>query len=55
MDEAGPLYERSLAIREKVQGPDHPDVAKSLHNWALLLHDQVRAVMHYWAVSCGAL
>ncbi|CAN0390435.1 unnamed protein product, partial [Laminaria digitata] len=27
-EEAGPLYERSLAIREKALGPDHPDVAQ---------------------------
>ena len=49
------MFERSLAIWEKVLGPDHPDVAKSLNNSALLLHDQVRAVMHFWDVSCGAL
>ena len=27
--EAEPLYKRSLAIREKALGPDHPDVAHS--------------------------
>ncbi|CAB1106731.1 unnamed protein product [Ectocarpus sp. CCAP 1310/34] len=43
-DEAGKLYERSLAIREKALGPDHPDVAQSLNNWALLLESQVRAI-----------
>ena len=37
LDEAEPLYQRSLAIREKTWGPDHPDVAKSLNNIALLL------------------
>src|SRR5207248_6642169 len=26
-DEAEPLYQRALAIREKVLGPDHPDTA----------------------------
>eukprot|EP00752_Nemacystus_decipiens_P017370 g15565.t2 len=36
-DDAKPLYERSLAIREKVLGPDHPDVASSLNNLAGLL------------------
>jgi len=34
--EAGPLYERALAINEKALGPDHPDVAKSLFNLAAL-------------------
>ena len=29
---AEPLYNRSLAIREKVLGPQHPDVATSLNN-----------------------
>ena len=42
-DEAGPLYERSQAIREKVLDPGHPDVATSLHNRAGLLKAQVRA------------
>ncbi len=30
--EAEPLHKRSLAIREKALGPDHPDVAQSLNN-----------------------
>ena len=29
---AHPLYERALAIREQVLGPDHPDTAASLNN-----------------------
>jgi tetratricopeptide (TPR) repeat protein len=32
-----PLYERALAIREKVLGPEHPDTATILNNLALLL------------------
>ena len=43
-DEAGRLYERSLAIREKALGPDHPAVATTLNNRAGLLEAQVRAV-----------
>ena len=35
-DEAIPLAERSLAIREKAFGPEHPNVAKSLNTLALL-------------------
>ncbi len=35
--EAGPLYQRSLAIRERALGPEHPDVATSLENYATLL------------------
>ena len=35
-----PLFERALAIREKVQGPEHPDTAESLNNLAVLLRDQ---------------
>ena len=31
------LYERALKIREKALGPDHPDVATSLNNLALLV------------------
>jgi CHAT domain-containing protein/Tfp pilus assembly protein PilF len=35
-DEARPLGERALAIREKALGPDHPAVADSLNNLAEL-------------------
>jgi tetratricopeptide (TPR) repeat protein len=38
--QARPLYERALAINEKVLGPDHADTALSLNNLALLLQDQ---------------
>jgi hypothetical protein len=34
--QAEPLYKRSLAIKEKALGPDHPDVATSLENLANL-------------------
>ena len=39
-DESEPLYKRSLAIREKVLGAEHPDVATSLNNLAGLYHNQ---------------
>ncbi|CAN0308647.1 unnamed protein product, partial [Ectocarpus fasciculatus] len=42
-EEAGLLYKRSLAIDENVHGPDHPDVATGLNNWAGLLKILVRA------------
>ena len=38
--EARPLFERALAIREKLLGPEHPDTATSLNNLANLLLDQ---------------
>ncbi len=41
--EAEPLYKRSLAIREKALGPEHPDVAQSLENYAALLRQTARA------------
>ena len=41
-DEAEPLYQRALAIREKSLGSDHPDVATSLNNLAVLYSDQGR-------------
>lgn len=49
-EEAGPLYERSLAIREKALGPDHPAVATALNNRALLLNSQVRATRFFQEV-----
>jgi hypothetical protein len=36
------LYQRSLAIREKALGPDHPDTALSLNNLAELYRNQGR-------------
>ncbi len=35
--EAEPLYRRSLEIREKALGPEHPNVATSLNIYAALL------------------
>ena len=32
--QAEPLFQRALAIREKVLGPEHPDTAHSLNNLA---------------------
>jgi tetratricopeptide (TPR) repeat protein len=40
--EAEPLFKRSLAIRERVLGPNHPDVATALNNLAALYHAQGR-------------
>ena len=40
--EAEPLYKRSLAIHENVLGPNHPEVAMSLNNLALLYTHQGR-------------
>jgi Tetratricopeptide repeat len=37
---AAAASERALAICEKVLGPEHPDMAQSLNNLALLLQDQ---------------
>ncbi len=37
-DEAVPLLEESLRIRRASLGPDHPDVAESLHGLAAALH-----------------
>ena len=34
--EAIPIFEEALAIDEKALGPDHPDVAKSLNNLAMV-------------------
>ncbi len=39
---AEPLYQRAPAIREKALGPEHPDVAQSLENYAALLRQTAR-------------
>ena len=54
LDEACLLSERSLAILEKVLGPDHPDLATALSSVAALWQAQVRAVMIFQDISCGA-
>jgi tetratricopeptide (TPR) repeat protein len=40
--EAELLFLRSLVIKEKVQGPEHPSTSVTLHNLALLYQDQGR-------------
>lgn len=40
--EAEAIFERLLTIQESTLGPDHPDVATSLHDMAGLLELQVR-------------
>ena len=37
---AEPLYQQSLAIHRKSLGPDHPGVATSLNNLAMLYYSQ---------------
>jgi tetratricopeptide (TPR) repeat protein len=39
-ESAKPLFERALAIREKILGKEHPDVANSLNNLAGLYRSQ---------------
>ncbi len=43
-DEAEPLFKRSLAIRKKALGPDHPEVATILENYAAMLREAGRTV-----------
>jgi tetratricopeptide (TPR) repeat protein len=38
--EAEPLYQQALALRQKLLGDDHPDVATSLNNLAGLYKSQ---------------
>ncbi len=40
--EAEPLYQRSLTIMEKALGPEHPNVATTLENYAELLRTMNR-------------
>ncbi len=35
--ETAPLYKRAIALREKAFGPDHPQLAKTLANYAAVL------------------
>jgi hypothetical protein len=40
LDAARPVFERALAISEKVLGPEHPHTAVSLNDLAFSLRDQ---------------
>ena len=40
--EAEPLYQEALAMRKRLLGDEHPDVATSLNNLALLYNNQGR-------------
>lgn len=40
-EEAEPQYKQALAIDERLRGPDTPEVAPDLYNWAWLLEMQV--------------
>jgi hypothetical protein len=40
--EAEPLFRRTLAIREKCLGPNHPDLPRTLNGYALLLRETKR-------------
>ena len=42
--EAERLYRRALAIKERAQGPDHPDVGMTLNNLAVCCTAQGRFV-----------
>jgi hypothetical protein len=42
MDQAEDLYRRALAMKEKLLGPEHPDVAVTLNNLATLYRSQDR-------------
>jgi Flp pilus assembly protein TadD len=39
---AEPLYQRALALREQALGPNHPEVAQSLNNLAIIYSAQGR-------------
>jgi tetratricopeptide (TPR) repeat protein len=40
LEAARPFYQRALAIRERLQGPDHPDTAEALNNLGVMLWAQ---------------
>ena len=53
LSEAKPLYERCQQIMEKVLGPEHPSLAMTLNNRAMLLESQVRAIRRVLEHSSG--
>lgn len=51
LNEAGTIFKRALAIREKALGPDHVHVAESLHNLAVVLSEQVNTTLYPWEID----
>lgn len=49
--EAEPLHGRAAEIMEKALGPEHPDVATTLSNWAGVLKEQV--IVKTFGLRCG--
>jgi tetratricopeptide (TPR) repeat protein len=41
-DEAEPLFQRAIAMTEETLGPDHPQVARTLTGYAMLLRASKR-------------
>ncbi len=61
-EQAEPLYQRALHIREQMLGPDHPDVAYPLHDLATLYKQQgkyeqaeplYQRALHIWMQALG--
>jgi tetratricopeptide (TPR) repeat protein len=57
VDQAIALYEHTVAIRRKVLGPEHPEVAITLHNLALLYNaaGRVEEANSMWAEARALL
>ena len=45
LEEAGPLFERAIAIWEAAQESGHPKVAAALSDWAKVLKAQMRGLI----------
>lgn len=52
--DAGPLYARVRAIKEKMLGPYHPSLAKCLNHQAVSLAEQVRAIRYFRTAFRGS-
>ena len=53
-DKAQPLYERALAIWEAAYGPNHPDVAHTLTDLAVLHLEQVQMQLQFKPLRLSA-
>ncbi|MGH9281807.1 MAG: tetratricopeptide repeat protein [Acidimicrobiales bacterium] len=56
-DQAAALYRRSVRIKQRVLGPNHPEVATTLHNLALLFKTMghVEEARSLWAEARAVL
>jgi hypothetical protein len=48
--EAEDLYKKAIRIKERTLGPDHPELATCLNNWAISACRKIGGYLEYFAL-----